>query len=99
VHPLPAVRIRVNAAGLAIGLLLGVGFALLLEFRDASYRSDQDVLEVLALPVLASIPRIDTEAEKRVRQRQRMMLSAAGITCAVVAGYLTWALKLWNSLI
>ena len=56
VHPLESMRIRYNAGGLAVGLLLGLGLAALLEVRDRSFRSDADVIEVLALPVLATVP-------------------------------------------
>jgi len=99
VHPLPAVRARVNAIGLAIGLLLGLGVVALLEIRDASFRSDADVLEVLALPVLASVPLIQTAEDRKSRQQRSLALSVAGIACAALASYLTWTLKLWNSLI
>lgn len=99
VHPLPAIRARVNAIGMAIGLLFGLGVAALLEIGDASFRSDADVLEVLALPVLASVPLIETAEDRKRRQQRGLALSAAGIACAAVASYLTWTLKLWNSLI
>ena len=99
VHPLPAVRGRINAGGLALGLVIGFGLAALLEFRDKSFRSDSDVLQVLALPVLATVPRIETTAEKERNRRRRMALSFAGATCLMIAGYVTWTLKLWNSLI
>lgn len=99
VHPLPAIRARVNAIGMVIGLLLGFGIATLLEFRDASFRSDTDVLEVLGLPVLAAVPRVETAEEKRGRRRRQLAFSLAGMAGIAVAGYLTWTLKLWTSLI
>ena len=99
VHPVPSLRIRVNAIGLAIGLFLGVGIAALLEFRDTSFRSDSDVLEVLALPVLAAVPHVVTTIEKRRRRWRRLAFSLAGATSVAIAGYITWALQLWNSII
>lgn len=98
-RPLISPRIRVNGIGLGIGIALGLGLALLLELRDQSFRTDTDVMEVLMLPVLASVPRVDTAAEKQQRQRRRMMLSAAGVACAMVAAYVTWTLRLWNSVL
>lgn len=98
-RPLMSPRIRVNAIGLAMGLAIGLGLALLLEMRDQSFRTDTDVMEVLMLPVLASVPRVDTAAEKLQRQRRRLMLSAAGVACAMVAAYVTWTLRLWNSVL
>jgi polysaccharide chain length determinant protein (PEP-CTERM system associated) len=99
VHPLPSMRGRINAGGLAIGLVVGLAIVALLELKDASFRSDADVLEVLALPVLASVPRIEGAADKRGKRRRRLVVSLAAATCGVAAGYVTWALKLWNSLI
>lgn len=99
VHPLPAMRARVNAAGLAVGLLLGLGVAALLELRDQSFRSDADILEVLAMPVLAAVPHVVTAEEAAGLRRRRAIFSAVGVVCVMYASYLTWSLKLWNSLI
>ena len=99
VHPLRAIRGAVNGAGIAIGLLLGIGIAALLEIRDASFRTDSDVLEVLSLPVLASVPHIETAEEKVGHRRRRLAMSLSGVAGIAVASYLTWTLKLWNSLI
>lgn len=98
VRPLPSIRAKINAIGLAIGLILGLGVAVLLELRDASYRSDADILEVLSLPVLASVPYIETEGERSRRQRRAIVFSSVGIACAAGAGYVVWVMKLWNSI-
>jgi polysaccharide chain length determinant protein (PEP-CTERM system associated) len=99
VHPLPSMRMRYNAGGLALGLMLGLGLAALLEFRDKSFRSDADVLEVLSLPVLASVPRVESATERLRRRRRMVFLSAAGVVCLAGMGYVAWMLELWNSLI
>lgn len=99
VHPLPSMRVRYNAGGLAFGLLVGLGIAALLELKDRSFRSDSEVLEVLALPVLASVPRVETLVERTRRQKRQRMVSLAGAVCVAGAGYVTWTLKLWNSLL
>jgi uncharacterized protein involved in exopolysaccharide biosynthesis len=99
VHPLRAVRAAVNAAGIAIGLLMGLGIAAFLEIRDASFRTDSDVLEVLSLPVLATVPRIETAEEKMGHRRWRLAVSVTAVAGMAVVSYLTWTLKLWNSLI
>jgi polysaccharide chain length determinant protein (PEP-CTERM system associated) len=98
VHPLPSIRMRINAMGLALGLVIGLGIVAFLELRDASFRSDDDVLEVLSLTVLAQVPRIETAAERRGRLRRNVVLSVAGAACLAGAGYVTWTLKLWQSL-
>ncbi len=99
VHPLASLRVRYNAGGFALGLLFGAGLAFLLEWRDATFRSDADVLDVLGLPVLASIPRVETAAESALKRRRRLVASSVGAACVAMAGYLTWTLKLWTSLL
>lgn len=99
VHPVPSTRGRTNAVGLVIGLLIGVGIGAALELRDSSFRSDGEVLETLSLPVLASIPRVQTVSDKLRLRRRRWAFSLVGATCGAAAGYVAWTLKLWNSVI
>jgi hypothetical protein len=54
---------------------------------------------VLTLPVLASVPRVETSRDKRRRRRRQLAVSLAGAVGVVVIGYVTWTLKLWNSVI
>lgn len=44
--------------GLGGGLALGIGLAFLMELQDTSLRTEKDVESLLALPVLATVPRI-----------------------------------------
>ena len=53
-------RLRINLLARCGGLVVGLGFAAFLEYRDASFRSQEEVAAVLALPVLAQIPLIVT---------------------------------------
>ena len=99
VRPLASLRIRYNGIGLAIGLAIGLGLAVLLELRDKSFRTESDVFDVLQLPVLLTVRRIDTAADRAVRARRRLMVSLGGGACILAASYVVWTLKLWNSLI
>ena len=99
VKPVTSIRAAVNAGGLILGLLLGLGVAAFLEFKDKSFRTDLEVLTALSLPVLAVVPKIIDEAEQRRARTRRLAFSAIGIACVVGAGYVTWALKLWKSVI
>jgi succinoglycan biosynthesis transport protein ExoP len=54
-RPKPMVNI---AAGLAVGLMLGVALACARQVRDGSIHSRQDVLAATGVPVLGLIPRI-----------------------------------------
>lgn len=54
-----APRIMVNSALAAfIGLILGIGIAVLLEYLDDTIKINEDVTRALALPALASIARV-----------------------------------------
>lgn len=99
VHPLPSMRLKVNAGGLVLGLLLGLGLAALLELRDATYRSSTDVFDILALPVLAAVPLVVTEGERTQRRRKARMLAVTGALSVAGMGYVAWSLRLWQSLL
>jgi polysaccharide chain length determinant protein (PEP-CTERM system associated) len=77
-------RKRVSAMGAAAGLALGLGLVVLLELRDRSLRSEDDIVAVIGLPVLATIPRMFGEAERR-RRRFVWSGSAAALTIVLVA--------------
>lgn len=99
VHPLPSMRMRYNAIGFGVGLALGLAIAALLELRDRTFRSESDILEVMGMPVLAIVPRIDSAAEKLLRRRKQWAVSLVAASAAVVIGYVSWSLELWNSLL
>jgi hypothetical protein len=48
--------------GLAAGLALGAGIALLLELKDNSIRNERDAEAVLELPTLIAVPWVGTAA-------------------------------------
>lgn len=60
---LPAVPVSPNrprnaALGFAVGLVFGFGLAFLVEILDRSIKSEEQITELLGIPVLGSIPRI-----------------------------------------
>jgi uncharacterized protein involved in exopolysaccharide biosynthesis len=58
---------RIMGMAAMVGLGIGFGFTLVLDFFDGSFR-DPDALEAaLAIPLIATIPHIETDAEKRKR--------------------------------
>ncbi len=99
VHPIPSVRGRINALGGAFGLALGLAVVLLLELRDTSFRSDTDVMDVLGIPVLASVPYTETAAETATRLRRARLIAGVSACAVVVMAYVTWTMKLWKSLV
>ena len=63
--PISPDRLRLNLMGLAFGLAFGLGLVALLEYRDSSMRTDDEVLATLSLPVLATVPLMTNAAERR----------------------------------
>jgi polysaccharide chain length determinant protein (PEP-CTERM system associated) len=59
--------------GFAVGLLLGLGIAALLEYRDTSLRNERDIWAFTKLPTLAVISRIK-ELPEPVKPRTRWKL-------------------------
>jgi polysaccharide chain length determinant protein (PEP-CTERM system associated) len=66
--------------GLVFGLLV-IGF---LEYRDTSFRREEDVVRVLTVPVLALIPVMASDRERQAQRRRAWVVDFAGI--AVLAG-------------
>jgi uncharacterized protein involved in exopolysaccharide biosynthesis len=55
-------RILFAGGGLGAGLMVGLGLALWLELRDKAIRTEEDVIAVLDLPMLVSLPWIGADA-------------------------------------
>lgn len=64
------VRWMFAVGGLAVGLAVGIGLALLVEVRDKSLRNAEDVTAVLDLPMLASFPWVPYDEQKRKGRRR-----------------------------
>ncbi len=89
-------RLLINAGGVIFGLLLGCGLIGLFEFMDSTYRTEADVVTSVALPVLAIVPYLQTEADLRTAKRRRLIAGVAvagGVAACAVLGV---ALQLWR---
>ncbi len=83
-RPFSPNRERLILLGLFAGLALGVGLIGVLEFLDTSFHAVDDVVTVLALPVVAAIPVLRTQSELRLARRRRFAVSVG--TAVVVLG-------------
>jgi polysaccharide chain length determinant protein (PEP-CTERM system associated) len=83
-RPISPNRPQLNLMGVIGGIVLGLAFVALAEYRDTSFKTDDDVLTSLALPVLAMIPNMVTHSERRQRRRRRVMLSVTAVLIALV---------------
>ena len=96
VRPVGNVRVQTNAIGFFSGLVVGVGIVVLIFFRDKTFGSEADVLDVLSVRVLAVVPFVIDGAERRRRARRRMLV-ATGVGIVVASSaYVTWSMQLWK---
>jgi capsular polysaccharide biosynthesis protein len=89
-------RLRINIIGILAGLALGVALIALLEYRDTTFKTDDDIVISLALPVLAVIPAMITTGERRRAQRRRLVMALSGsfVLVVAIAAVVAWRLRL-----
>ena len=91
-RPFSPNRMRLNLMGAMAGLAIGLGLVSLIEYRDTSLRTDDDVVLAVSLPVLATIPLMVTKAEEHQRMRARWLM----VGSAAAAAVLSIAALLWK---
>jgi len=67
-------RPMINLYGMAGGLAVGLALVALLEYRDRTFRTDEEIISLLALPVLAVVPVMESNSERRQTRRRRFYL-------------------------
>jgi uncharacterized protein involved in exopolysaccharide biosynthesis len=86
-------RLRMALFGAFFGLCLGVGLSTLLEYHDSKLRSDEDVLTSLSLPVVAMIPAMTTDFDRRrVKRRKSALVLTSLVTFALSVAGVVWSL-------
>ena len=86
-------RMKLALACVAAGLALGVGVLFGLEFTDQSFRNVEDAHEYLGIPVLGSIPTIESPEQVRERRRKKLTLAVWTSVFLIVVGgglFLAW---------
>jgi len=91
-------RVRLNIIGAMMGLGLGLAIAGLLEYRDTSLRTQEDVVVALSLPVLALVPTIRTQGDDRrqLRRRRTLLIGSSAAMLAVSLVAVAWKLRLFE---
>jgi polysaccharide chain length determinant protein (PEP-CTERM system associated) len=84
-------RQMINLLGLCGGIAIGAVLIGFLEYRDASFRTDDEITAVLKVPVLAVVPLMRSEPERKKMMRRRIALgfglSATVAACLAVVVY------------
>jgi polysaccharide chain length determinant protein (PEP-CTERM system associated) len=83
-RPVAPDRMRLLLGGLVAALAFAVGAAILAERRDTSFHSADDLRTFTRVPLLATIPRIATELDRRARRRRSVMTAVAGLAGVLV---------------
>jgi capsular polysaccharide biosynthesis protein len=88
-------RQQIDMMGAIIGLGIGLGLVALREFANTSLNVDDDVVQSLALPVLAMVPMMLTRNDLRAARKRRVMvlMSSAAGALFVAAALIVWKLK------
>jgi len=77
--------------GVVAGLALGLALVALLEYRDRTFRLDEDVTRLLSLPVFAIVPVMQSDAERRRALRRHwfsnVALASTVLVCMAVVAY------------
>lgn len=87
-------RLVVMASGSVAGLLFGLLMVGLLEYRDSSFRCEDEVMQRLSVPVLALIPVMNSDRERRAVKWRQVASDVAGtvVILAVGAVLVVWRL-------
>jgi polysaccharide biosynthesis transport protein len=78
-------RFKLSLLGLIFGMILALGATVLVEMLDVRIHREEDVRSLLAVPVLAGIPILQTPLEQRKQQlRRRAEAIAASALAALI---------------
>jgi polysaccharide chain length determinant protein (PEP-CTERM system associated) len=90
-RPFSPNRELINLTGMLAGIVLGLGWVVLLEYRDSTLKTDDEVTRVLAVPVLAVVPLMQSDAERQRLFRRRIIvgvgLGSTVTACLAVLAY------------
>ena len=71
-------RIKISLGGAAVGIGLGVALAFLMNLKDSSFRSEEDLRKRFAFPIVIGVPLLLTSREQSSRTWKRTFEWAAG---------------------
>jgi polysaccharide chain length determinant protein (PEP-CTERM system associated) len=89
-------RLALSFSGAIAGVMLGLVAIAIGEYRDSSLKTEEDVRRLLQLPVLALVPQMTSDRERRGQRRRRGLLGIATIVVLLgsAAAVLLWRAQL-----
>jgi polysaccharide biosynthesis transport protein len=83
--PINPDRVKIILLGIALGIASGLGIAFGLDYFDTSYKDEDSIEAGLKITVLASIPKIVTEADElSAKKLDKKVFSFAGIYLFII---------------
>jgi uncharacterized protein involved in exopolysaccharide biosynthesis len=85
-RPFSPDRQRLRLMAMALSLGMGLCWIALLEYRDSTFKTDVEAADVLSLPVLAVVPLMMSEPQRRRTSIRRWVVNAglmAGVTASL----------------
>lgn len=88
-------RIGILSGGAIAGLVIGLLIIGLSEYRDSSFRNEDEALRALSVPVLALVPVMTSGREAQAARRRRLWKDVAGsaVLAAAVLVLVVWRLQ------
>ncbi|OFV93306.1 MAG: hypothetical protein A3G76_03980 [Acidobacteria bacterium RIFCSPLOWO2_12_FULL_65_11] len=94
-RPFSPIRWQIDLMGAASGLMIGLLFVGLREYRDSSFKTEDEVTRVLSLPVLALVPTMISTVERETRRRRALLAGGVAVLVLGSAAIAFW--RLWPS--
>lgn len=89
--PVSPNRRQIDLMGFGIGLGVAVALVVLLEFRDSTFRSSEELRALLNVHVLAVVPMMLSDPERKARRRRSWLLGiglgSTVVVCVAVLAY------------
>src|SRR5262249_55470976 len=85
-RPFSPNRLLINAGGGVAGLTFGLLIIGLIEYRDSGLRTEEDVERLLSVRVLALVPQMVSDAEKRARNVRVALYMITAVVLAIGSG-------------
>ncbi|MEO8678634.1 MAG: GNVR domain-containing protein [Vicinamibacterales bacterium] len=92
VKPFSPNRVRIALIAAFLGLLIAVGLSGIIEYRDQTLRTEDEIVRTLVLPVIAAIPIMTAIADVRRQRRNKFVLAAVTVSTVIAASVAVWQL-------